>query len=498
MASLLFFYGNVFDRAALRQYQDSQSMFDELEYADVPDEVRDTISQYSALSSKLFTTLNNLESLLDEASILFAQGQNIRASEKLEAVEDAVLDVHLLWRELGTKSLGDGLGVFAAAADSPIRVAYSRLEEMLERLMGLISELEQLRQNLADDPEAVITAFYYPTFLEVLAPETAYPGLPIIISGQISATGGQVVHTLKVLLDSALLAEEVIENRFSLKVTLPAQAETGEHSLNLVVAPQERDAGTAKSLPINISRLPIEADVKVPALVFLPRQIELSGRVKYGLEPLGNAQVKLALKDSVVTLKTSSDGSFNTVIREPFGLSLVGPQELTVTVVPAEPWYDSLEIERWIFTMSPASIGLMLAAFAGLGLLLFRRLRTPLPRREEAVVPEGEREVPLTVSWTPGPGYELSGTRARILSAYLRGVAAVEKVTGAAMAPHITLREFLDAASSHLPRAAEPFAELTIITEHALYSMRKPGEDAATRAEQMATVILKELDSGVT
>ena len=45
LASLLLFYGNVFDLAAISQYQDAQSMLDELEYADIPDEMRKLIDQ---------------------------------------------------------------------------------------------------------------------------------------------------------------------------------------------------------------------------------------------------------------------------------------------------------------------------------------------------------------------------------------------------------------------------------------------------------------------
>ena len=64
------------------------------------------------------------------------------------------------------------------------------------------------------------------------------------------------------------------------------------------------------------------------------------------------------------------------------------------------------------------------------------------------------------------------------------------------MSPHATLREFLDTAASLSPTAIKPFAELTTIAEVAFYSTHRPDEDIATRAEQLAAIVEKELHSG--
>ena len=64
------------------------------------------------------------------------------------------------------------------------------------------------------------------------------------------------------------------------------------------------------------------------------------------------------------------------------------------------------------------------------------------------------------------------------------------------MARHVTLREFLDVASRLLPHPVKSFAELTTIAEVALYSAGKPDEGIAIRAEELATAIKKEMDSG--
>jgi hypothetical protein len=346
-------------------------------------------------------------------------------------------------------------------------------------------------------PLAVVNTSFYPTLLEVSSPEAGHPGLPVTINGQISSTDGTVDRIIKVLLDNTLLAEEVIRGEFSLQVTVPQEVSTGEHILTVVATPQWCYSGASKSLTIDISRLPIQADIRLPLLSVVPASIQVRGKVYHRLGPLEDAQVSLTFRESTTTVKTSTDGSFSATIEAPLDLSLIGPQELTITVEPVEPWYAPLQIKRWIFTINPANIGLMLIGFISLGVLAYTRVRArPVRPREEAVIPEAKlRELPA-VAPPPRHKYEFTGIRGRVLSAYLKGLEAVERVTGVSMAPHTTLREFLKAATSQLPTAIKPFTELTTIAEIALYSAHGLDEDTATRAEQLALIIKEELHSG--
>ncbi len=500
--SLLRFYRKVFDLAVIRQYQDAQSLLNELEYANIPAELQNTIDSYTRLSSQLLTTVNNLESLLDEVSTLFSSEQVSDAKQKLNEAEATIYSAQFLLEDIeaAANTLGNRLGILAAPAGSQIRLAYERLEENLHRVRQLINELNQLRESLGLDPLMVVeTSFYYPTFLEVSAPETAYPGLPIIISGRVSSTDGTIDRTVKVLLDNAPIAQEIIRGQFSLQVTPPQQVSTGKHSLTVVVTPQEHYSGVAKSLTINISTLPIQTDIQLPLLIVIPESIQIRGKVYYSLSPIQDARVSLKFRDSLTTVKTSTDGSFTTTIEAPLDLSLVGPQELTIAVEPVEPWYAPLQIKRWIFTINPANIGLMLVAFISLGLLVFTRVRArPVRPREEVVIPEAKLREPPTIAPPPRPKYEFTAIKGRILSAYLDGRETVERVTSIPMAPHTTLRELLNAATPRLLTAIKPFTELTIVAEIALYSAHELGEDTAARAEQLAATIKQELHNGVT
>ena len=599
VASLLLFYGEVFNQVANQQYQDAQSRLTETEYANIPDELRYIINRYNTLSRQLLTTLDNLESLLDEASTSLAHYEISDAKQRLDEAETTVHSAQSLLADIeaATNALGDKLGVFVSPTDSKMRQAYERLENMLGRLGELAEKLDRLRQSLADrykfqtrseamatelslsiapasvfvgdsvtasgrltgengslanrqltlflDDEplaittdadgsyaadvtipykytptmtlraeyipsggdvgnylpsqsspAVVNTSFYRTLLEVSAPQAAYPGQPVTVSGRVSSAGPNKARLVRLLLDNTQLAEGTTSGQFSLK-TMPPLVSTGGHTLTATVPAEGRYASVSMSLPITIVRVPVQADIQVPLLTVIPKSVEVSGQVRQGLDPVVDAQVRLTFKGASTTVKTSADGSFSGSIEAPFDLSLVGPQELVVTIEPVEPWYASLQIKRTVFAINAANIGLMLVAFVSLGVLLLPRLGTRRPKpRGEVITTEAEPQKP-PVAPAPGVRPEFSGTKGRIVSAYLNGFRAVEKVTGISMAPNATLREFLNTVTPQIPVALKPFTELTMIVERALYSAHSLDENTAARAELLATAVREVLSHGV-
>ncbi len=290
----------------------------------------------------------------------------------------------------------------------------------------------------------------------------------------------------------------VLPQQFSVEITPPPQQiSMGEHSLTVMATSQGRYSGASMSLTIDISQFSIQADIQVPQLIVIPEPIEVSGKVYHGPDALQDASVSISFRQSSTTVKTSTDGSFTAIIEAPLDLSLVGPQGLTITVEPVEPWYTSLQTKRWIFTVNPASIGLMLVVFIFMGLLVYTRVRAkPSRPRKEMAIPKAIVPEPSAITPSPRPKYEFTGIKGRILSAYLNGLEVVEKVTGVSMAPHTTLREFLKATTPRLPGATKSFTELTTLAEIALYSAHKLDKNTAARAEQIATIIREELESG--
>lgn len=497
--SMLRFYGNVLDMAATRQYQGAQAMLNELDHASIPDELHQTISLARSLADELVSTLNNVESLLDEASALFAAGQIGDAELKLKAAETDINSAQLLLDDIeaAINSLGGGMGIPGAVADSDIRQAYERQREVLSRLRRLIDELNQLRENLLLDPGMVLsTSFHHPTFLEVSAPDTAYPGLPIAIVGQVSSTGDAINRSVRVFLDSTPLAEATVPGQFSLKITPPLQTASGVHTLTVTVPAQGRCTGAATSMPINIYQVPIQTEIQIPQLIITPEMVRVSGQVRHSLGPLRDAQVTLTFKKASKTVQTSAEGYFDAVIEAPLDLSLMGPQRLEVTVEPVEPWYGSLKTSEWIFAINPANVGLMLLAGLSLGVVLLRRARArPLGSPGETVVPEAESKEPF-VAPAPRARHEFKGSRGRILLAYLDSVEVVGEAVGIVMIPQTTLREFLRAASPKMTAAVEPFTELTMMAERALYSAHTLEDDVAAEAEALAAQVQEEFHSG--
>lgn len=594
--ALLLSYSQIFNLATSRQYSDARDLLNELRHADIPDELRYLIDRYSHLCQQLFTTLDNLESLLDEASTLISRHEIYEAKQRLDNAAAAIHDAQLMLAEIegATDTLSNQLGVFAAPATSMIRQAHTRLENSLERLRQLIDELNKLYESLAEKQKiqamklvptelslsitpasvfigdtitasgrlsssgkplgnrrltltldnnpiaattandgsyftsitipykyvttmtlktqyepslddtgiylashsqpAIINTMFYPALLEVSAPETAHPGLPITVKGRVSSTDGNIDRRVKILLDDTRLVEETVPGQFSLEVTPPKQTPAGKHNLTVSVASQGRYAGATKTQSINISRLPIQIDTQTPQIAILPKTIQISGSVYHELGPVPNARVLLNFKNSSSETKTSPDGSFTAGVEAPLDLSLIGPQEITIAVEPVEPWYTSLRVKTQLYTLNPLSTGSMLVVLIALVLLIYTKSKTRL--REKIIVPQAQLiELPaITTVLEPKPRY--TGIKGRIFSAYQVGLEAVEKITGLSMAPNITLREFLETVTRLSPTAIKLFTELTTITEITLYSARSLQEEIATRAEQLTATIKKELHRG--
>ncbi len=348
----------------------------------------------------------------------------------------------------------------------------------------------------SQSPPAVINTMFYTTMLEVSAPETAHPGLPFTISGQISSTNGDIDRTIKVLLDETLLAEATVTGRFSLNTTPPIQIPTGKHTLIVAIAPQGRYAGISQSSNINVSNLPIQADIQTPKNVIWPQKIRITGKVYHETNPVQDALVNINFKGSSNTVRTSTDGSFTASLNAPLDLSLASLQETMVTIEPVQPWYKPLQVKRQILAINPLTISLMLALVISLGLFTYKRSR--ISPQEDSIIPQTQPGELPAITPTPEPRLGLTGVKGRIISAYGSGLEAIEKLTGTPMTRHVTLREFLKAASRLLPNTISPFAELTTLAEVALYSTGKPDEGIAIKAEELAATIKKELDSGTT
>ena len=375
-----------------------------------------------------------------------------------------------------------------------LSIPYKYISQMTLKTVYIPEDVDlniyQARESL---PVEIYSSFY-PASLDVSIPDTAYPGLILSIDGQVSYSDRATDCTIKIWLDSSLLHEEIVRGPFTLEPTIPQEIPAGTHRLNIVVSPDKRYAGAYKSFSVNISKLPVQADVLVPQFNIFPNPFKIQGKVYSKSGPVKDAYISFKLKDSSTTARTTADGSF-AVSLSIFDASLFSSQQLSVTIEPVEAWYSPLNVQRPIFSVNAIAFSLMLAALGILGLMM-RKLAKARPNMKQAVSQFEPMELPSIDTLKPVPTYLLSEAGGTIFSSYKRSLKIIEKAADITMAPHTTLREFLQSAAIILPRAVvKLFTALTSITEAALYSGQQPGESTASRAEKLAENIDKELHS---
>lgn len=335
---------------------------------------------------------------------------------------------------------------------------------------------------------------YYTTTLEVSAPDTALPGLPINIYGQISSTGSGIYRQVKVFLDGEQLAVEMALDSFNINMTLPEQTPVGEHLLTITVTSMERYAPASSSLSIDISKLPIEADIKSPTFTTIPKEINISGLVYIDTGPIQDAQVSIVFKDTTVTVTTSSLGLFSATLDLPMELSLIGPQEFTVIIEPAEAYYSSLELTRWIFTVNPTSIGIMLVISFSMGLVIYKAIRPKKKRSDEVSSPyETKSTKPIEISQVTSRKHDFPGTRGKVYSAYFDSLESVEKATNIYLTDNTTLSEYRLIVRPEIEASFASFSDLTTLAEVAIYSIHRLDETTVQRAKELVMLVKKGL-----
>ena len=592
--SLLINYSRIILIASNRQYTDALEALEELREIDVPDEFRVIIDRFNDLCQQLFTTLDSLDVLLDEALSLIEQNKINEAKINLDKAEILVQDAVIILDDLysAVDSLSQRFGVFAPSVSDDLQEAYNRLEDSMEQLQQLLNMLANLRVTLIEkfieikgllptsltlsisptsayvgdtinasgllqsydeplvgrnvtimldeytivtvsvqkdgsysaditvpyayketmnavaiykpqgsdadkylacqSPGVTLFTRFYPTMLQLSTPAIVYPGIPFNIDGEVITDEHNIKRTIEVTLDDIQIAETTASGMFSLEVSPPDDISPGQRDLTVTVNPQDRYAGISERRNITIALIPLEIDLQTPGLIFLPKSIQLSGRIQSEMGPISDASINLVFNDISTTAKTASDGSFTATLDIPIDFSFIGQREINITVEPLEPWADFISINRQVVFINPVFTGLTLLAVLGLLFTVLRRRRTA----DEKDAPQ-EELIGSPVYITPQvSAIKLTGIKGRIISAYRAGLAIIEKITGVRMTPDITLREFLAMATRLLPRITWQLTELTGMAENALYSNRKPPEETASIAEYISDDIKKELRGG--
>jgi archaellum component FlaC len=337
-AGLLLSYSKIIKLAADRRYQNAQDVLNELGHADIPDELRYITDRYRDICQQLFTTLDNLESLLDEASTLLARHQIHEAKQRLDNAQVDILDASSLLEdiEVATDTLSDQLGVFASPAASQISQAYARLEESIQRLRELIDELNNLWQSLTG--RYVKMMGLTPTELSLgINPASVFVGDSISAYGRLSGDGKTLAkRNLTLTLDNKSIAASTgIDGSYLANITIPYRY-TDTMTLTAAYVPSGDDTGkylASQSLPVTINARFYRTllEVSAPEIAYPGLPFTISGRVSSTDGNIGRT-VRVLLDKTQLAEETVS-GQFSLEVTPPEQAS-TGKHKLTVAVTP--------------------------------------------------------------------------------------------------------------------------------------------------------------------
>ena len=505
--SLLGYFGMVVGFPA-----NAQDLPEQLQHANVPEDLRFIIDRYGELLGSLRNELDSTESSFRQASTSLNRGDHRAAKQQLEAAGSSLKQVKRLLEDLhvSTETVARQLGVFAVPAVDPLRKAYEQLQALLKRQDKLLARYAATLEQLEAATAAVETSAskttpeppsIYQTELSFEIPSSAYPGQVTNIAGQVTAVDGPdpVIVFLRVLLDQDLIASFSAPAAFEQNIKIPATALLGQHVLTVELLPKGRYAGTSASEDLEIIQASSHLIVRSPLVTFLPQSIPASGEVTSNLGPLRNAKVTLRLAGAQTQLQTDDEGQFSGSVELSLSNLFLGPRTLYVNVDPAEPMYGvpTQKVTLFIINITNLAILSMVALCIPSALTIAWRKR----HNNQALIASDSPAVPIyspprvlvipeplpAESWT----YMDTGSpRGRVVFAYHSAAQFLESRLAIAFLPSFTLRDFLMAIGS---RASTAFIDLTELAERALYATQRMDEAGARRAEDLAQAVQEEV-----
>lgn len=528
--SLLEYFGTIVGLLAQGNYGNAQDLSEQLQHANIPEDLRFIIERYSELLGSLRNELEFTESSLREASASIDRGDAPAARQQLEAAGSSLEKAKRLLEDLqvSTETVARRLGIFGAPASALLRKAYEQLQALLTRLDELWSRYAATLERLEAAAEAVETSggggtpeppTIYQTELQFEISSPAYPGQVTPISGQVTAIDGPdpVTVFLRVLLDQNLIDSFSTTAAFQQNIEIPATTLFGRHVLTVELPPQgryagrsaskevelipqERYAGTSASTGLEIIQASSQLTVRSPLLTFLPQSIPASGEITSVLGPLRDPKVMLRVGDAQTQLQTDDQGQFSGSVDLSLSNNLfLGPQTLEVTVQPAEPMYGVLtqRITLFIINITNLAILSMVALCIPSALTMAWRKQ----HNNQTFTASGSPALPIYsvpgVSVIPGlplvesrTYVDTSSTRGRVVFAYHSAARFLELSLAMAFLPSFTLRDFLIAIDS---QANAAFTDLTSLAERALYATQHMDEGEARRAERLAQTVQEEV-----
>lgn len=350
-AGLLLSYNQIINIATKSQYQSAQDILNELDIVNIPDEIRYIINQYNNLYRQLLTTLDELESLLDEASELLASNRISGVEKILDLAHADTQDAQIIIEEikLDTGVISDKLGISPISDTARFTQVHTRLEESIERLNNLISELNASRHNLSE--RYTEKTRLIPTEISLyVEPASAYVGDTVTASGRLSSEGNHLTDKkLSISLNNNEVATAVTgcDGRYVTPITLPYQY-IEDMTLTAVYKPAGDDtniylASESPKVTIETMFYRTTLEVAMPKRVYLGMPFSVKGKVTDNHDNI-ERNIKVLLNDASLAEDTVS-GYFNLEVTPPEKTPL-GTGKLTVAISPQGRYSGASEVRN--------------------------------------------------------------------------------------------------------------------------------------------------------
>ncbi|MDP6501068.1 MAG: DUF4129 domain-containing protein [Dehalococcoidales bacterium] len=347
-------------------------------------------------------------------------------------------------------------------------------------------------------PVTKLDVLFYEAELELGVDDEAFPGLETRLTGMFDYGQSPPPSERKaeIYLDDILITRVSLGEEFTRGIGIGPETRTGEHVITVSAVETGRYSRVVSNAILNVTKLTPILDLNLPNLVLIPGKVRLEGRIESSLGPFREALIKVYLGGSEAEFLSSEDGSFDSEVGVGMGFGLAGLQDLTVRVLPREPWYDTLSITSSLLVVNWVNSGLFAAILLFLGIYLPERLKRRLGvstrRRPRVGTPALHPEsAPVytegRIAITAAGGNKISGgPRDGIFYWYRRAVNLLGRITSALLGPQQTLREFARENGRVLGAAARYFTELTAMVERQLYSKHSPTEADVETSRQLS------------
>jgi hypothetical protein len=375
-----------------------------------------------------------------------------------------------------------------------IELPYQYVSEMAVQALYYPQDGDVVLYTGASSAAVPIEVLFYKPSLSITALGDTFPGRVLTLKGKVDYGEGPMPESrrLQVYWGGELAAEAVVKDSFALDLPVDQEEALGKYEIVASVTAQGKYSSARAKTEVEVIKAIPQIEVDAQGMVLLPFALNVRGKV-HSLGPLQDVPLRIALGDWEVTTRSRDDGTFGARLSTGMSLTLVGTQELRVSVTPGEPWHSATSLATDVTVINPANIAglsLALAIPVFLGASRVRRRAVPGPQPAPVLVRRGS---PLPQAAVPVP--EGRGSPRTILLALYRGVLRlVHRVTAVVLRPSHTLREYAQECTPGLGPLAGYFQEFTSIMEKLLYSRYLTGKAEAARGGELN----KRLKEGLT